>query len=180
MKKYFTLLLAAILLLSLTACKEDGEAVVPTVEKTELVERTLDSIYVTDDLDHFMPNDYAISNGFESVTVNDDNTITLVMTGEKYNQMLSDIAEALRREIAQTPTYDDCQHIKKITYNEDFSKFTVQIVLQEFSVDDYAIEYLASCAALYRVLVSEDPTVTVTTVDANGTLLSVATYPVTE
>ena len=179
MKKYIALLLAAILLLALTACKNEAEAV-PTVEKNETVERTLDYIYVTDDLHHFMPSDYAATNGFENVIVNDDNTITLVMSGEKYNQMLTDLSEALRQEIARTPTYDDCEHIKKIDYSEDFSEFTVQVVLQEFTAEDFAIEYLASCAELYRVLVSGDPTVTVTTVDSNGTVLGVTVYPETE
>ena len=179
MKKVFAFLLATLLLLSLTACKDNEEAI-PTVQKDEKVERTLPYYYVTDDLHHFMPGDYAISNGFESATVNEDSTITLVMSGEKYNQMLNDLAEALRKEIAQTPNYDDCAHIKKITHSEDFSEFTVQVVLQDFVAEDYAIEYLASCAELYRVLVSGDPSVTVTTVDANGTVLGVTVYPETE
>jgi len=177
MRKILALLLAAMLLLSLTACKDEGEVVIPTVGKTELVERTLDAIYVTDDTHHFVGEEYAAANSFESAVLNTDGTITLVMTGEKYNQILNDIAEALRQEIARTPTYDDCAHIKKIDYNNDFSEFTVQVVLKEFSAEDFAIEYLASCAALYRVLVCEDPTVTVITVDSNGTQLSVATYP---
>lgn len=179
MKKYIALLLAAFLLLSLTACKNEQEQV-PTVEKNELVERTLDAMYVTDDPHNFMPNEYAEANGFESVTLNDNGTVTLVMSGEKYNQMLADISDALRREIAQTPNYDDCEHIKKIDYSEDFSEFTIQVVLEDYTAEDFSIEYLASCAALYRVLVCEDPSVTVTTVDANGTVLGITVYPESE
>lgn len=181
MKKIFALMLAAILLLALTGCKKDGEVSVPTVGKDEFVERTLDSIYVTDDTHHFIGTEYAAANGFESAVLNDDGTITLVMTGERYNQLLTDVSEALQREVAQTPTYEDCQHIKGITHNGDYSEFTIRVVLQEFDAsNDFVAEYLASGASLYLALQGKDPTVTVTTVDANGTQLSVATYPITE
>ena len=181
MKKIFALMLAAMLLLALTGCKDDGEVAVPTVQKDEIVQRTLDPIYVTSDLHGFVGEEYAVANGFESAVLNEDNTITLRMTGERYNELLQEVVDALKNEIAQTPTYEDCQHIKEITHTSDFSEITIRVVLQSFdSEDDYVAEFLASGASLYRALLGKDPTVTVITVDSNGTRLSVATYPVAE
>ena len=181
MKRILALMLAAMLLLALTGCKDDTEATVPTVAKDEMVQRTLDAIYVTADTHGFIGEEYAAANGFESAVLNEDNTVTLVMTGERYNKLLQDVSDALKKEVAQTPTYEDCQHIKEITHTSDYSEFTIRVVLQEFDAeDDYVAEFLASGASLYRALLGKDPSVTVITVDANGTQLGIATYPITE
>ena len=182
MKRILAFMLAAMLLLALAGCKDGGaEVVTPTVSNDEMVERTLDAIYVTADTHGFIGSEYAAANGFESAVLNEDNTVTLVMTGERYNELLQEVADALKKEVAQTPTYEDCQHIKEITHNSDFSEITIRVVLQSFDAEgDYVAEYLASGASLYRALQGKDPSVTVITVDANGTQLSVATHPIAE
>lgn len=182
LKKIIALLLTVLTVISLSACNEskDNTVDIPTVPEEEMVERTLDLSYITDeDPHHFYETDYAVSNGFESAQLNEDGTVTLVMTGKRYNQLLTDTATDIRNGVADIPNNPGYEHIREVTHNQELSEFTIYLDKNAYNAEeDFLSEYIASFGSLYQVLQGKPPAVSVTIIDiADNAVVAIMNFP---
>ncbi len=63
--------------------------------------------------------------GYISITRNDDNSITYVMTREKQQELLSKLETRFKEFAETTPGSADYPNVTKLDVNEDFSVFTI-------------------------------------------------------
>ena len=66
-------------------------------------------------------------NGYESATLEEDGSLTIVMNRSQYDELISDFRESVDRGIAEIVSEDYGSSIEKIEYNDDYSVFTVTV-----------------------------------------------------
>ena len=66
----------------------------------------------------------SVENGYKA-TLNDDGSVTYVMTKKQHTQMMDDISKSLNDSLAEMVGSEDYPNITAITANADFTKFTV-------------------------------------------------------
>lgn len=67
----------------------------------------------------------AKENGYQSVTLNSDGSVTYVMTKAQHKEMLSGVKESINQTLNEMVGSEDYPNIIAITANEDFTAFTV-------------------------------------------------------
>jgi len=111
--KAAALLLAVMLLL--TACGETVEVYYPS------------DFFKEEDID-FMATEFKKTDGIKKVTVNDDGSITLKVTEEKYQEQveaMEELAESMYSTIGGEDSYFTA--VKELEYNDDYSVLTLSI-----------------------------------------------------
>ena len=184
MMKRIAIVFVFLLLFSLAACKNEDSATEPTTSPTvasnATVTRTLPSAYITDDVYSFDAQSYAELYDYDEISYDDiSDTFTLVMSGERYNQLVSDLFENIRTGVADIVESEYYPHIKDIQYTNDFGAFTLYVDRDGYlSAEDYTPEYIASFAVMYRDVLELDPKISFTIIDAaDGSTLSLMTLP---
>lgn len=209
MKKLLALLLSLAMCLSLAACgnsgtpaeeqstkddtaetaTEDGASAEQTEEpaaekdpEPETVSITIPSGYFTEEELEQMVGDTASGN-YESITANDDGSVTVVMTQEQHQALLSVVAESLRSTVADEFPSDDYPSVKSMEFSDDFTEMTLTVDYAAYdSSFDSISEYLGIFAcAFYQIFAGTDPdaiAITITVVDeASGTVERTTSYP---
>lgn len=78
----------------------------------------------------------AEKSGFQSAVLNDDGTVTYVMTKKQHKKMMDDIKASLDeslKEMVDSGTYSKFQ---KITANDDYTEFVVQCSSSELGLEE--------------------------------------------
>lgn len=209
MKKWFSLLLAAVLCLSLTACggsnasaeeppaaddteqtsaneeapAEQPEETEPEEEpEPETVSITIPSGYFTEDELEQMVGD-TDSGNYENITAGDDGSVTVTMTQEQHQELLSVVAESLRSTIAEEFPSDDYPSVKSMEFSDDFTEMTLTADYAAYdSSFDSISEYLGIfVCGFYQIFAGIEPdaiAITVSVIDeASGTVERTASYP---
>lgn len=70
--------------------------------------------------------------GYKDVIINEDHTVTLIMTEDKYVEIVEDLKVDIDRSIAEVIANDETDSIKDIMYNNDYSVFTVTTDIATF------------------------------------------------
>ncbi|MCD8049090.1 MAG: hypothetical protein LUG52_05730 [Clostridia bacterium] len=130
-----------------------------------------------------MADQFTGTDGIKKVSVNDDNSITMVVTEEKYEQQLSSIEETIV-SMYETVGVEGgfFETVTGFDYNDDYTTlvFTVnREALEEASdTEKTSIEQVIYIARLYRVFALEnDEIITVKFVDeATGAVYEVKEY----
>jgi len=139
-KKLFFLVLTA--LFALTACSGGG--------KSDEVEITLPASLFMGDVDAAVEN--AKSRGVTDVTVNDDNTVTFVLSAEEHEKLMKDLKDEVVKSAEEMLTSGDYMSVKDITFNDDFSEFTMMVdrAAYEDSLEGFGALALAISGAIYQ------------------------------
>lgn len=184
MIKRVAVLFVLLLVFSLTACKETDstpETVTsPTVAGNATITRTLPSIYITEDAHHFDAKGYAEYYGYDEITYDDiTDTFTLVMSGDRYNQLVSELFENIKTGVTEIPGSEYYPYIKDIQFTDDFGEFTLYVDRDSYlSANDYTPEYIASFAIMYRDVLELNPQISFTIIDAaDGSTLGLMILP---
>ena len=72
-------------------------------------------------------NDTAKMQGYDSITLGDDNTATYIMTQEKYDEMISVLDEKSRASVQALSKNTDYSSVSSIEINEDFNGYIVKL-----------------------------------------------------
>lgn len=96
--------------------------------------------------------------GFFSATLNDDGSVTYVMTKAKHQEWIDSTAEGFDESFQNIVDSDDYIHVVSITHNDDFSEFTVGYDEDEIKgFDSFLCLTFYSCGNMYGVVTGEKP-----------------------
>lgn len=135
-KKFYFLLLALVLLYVVYYYMDQRTStnITSTIQSVDLSTCSLVSLE-NDRVALTIPSDYvygatqkdltavANSNGYESITLNEDGSATYIMTTKQHAQMLSDLATGIRAKLDAIPGSKNYKHVTKVLSNDDFTEF---------------------------------------------------------
>ncbi|MEG0473324.1 MAG: hypothetical protein RR588_13405 [Solibacillus sp.] len=168
MKKYLLVTIIMLLSLGAAACgKDDAESAENDTkgEKVEIdkgllnVEITLPaSMFKDQDADTVIAE--AKEEGVDEVVSNDDGSFTYKMSKAKHKELLEDMKSSVLEGIEETKTSGNFASVEDITYNKDFTEFTMVVDKEKFenSFDGFAAMGLGVSGLYYQTFngVKED------------------------
>lgn len=116
--------------------------------------------------------------GYISITRNEDNSITYVMTKDKQKELLNKLEERFKNFSETTPRSEDYPNVTKLEVNKDFSVFTITTTATTKDEISFSESILASVfysfGGAYRGYACEkDTSVTVNYIcDSTGELIA--------
>lgn len=157
LKKWISLLFAALMLLSLASCGNDGKAKEQPEESTTSdsestgsedakeesgveVDTGLFNVTIT------IPADFAgemtqeeldqtvSEKGYKSATLNDDGSVTYVMTKAQHKEMMDEMKQTINDALKEMTTSGDYPTIVSIEPNADFTDFIVTLSSNELGM----------------------------------------------
>ncbi|MBP3879844.1 MAG: hypothetical protein J6D46_05960, partial [Lachnospiraceae bacterium] len=96
-------------------------------------------------------------NGYKSVTLEENGSLTIVMTKSQHDELIRDFRTSVDKGISEIIGAGGGSSIEKIEYNEDYSIFTVTVTEEEIGViERQAADELIMYGALYHVYTGND------------------------
>ena len=201
MKKLISIILALMLILSLTACVDKNQPATGDPKKVtgaDYVKKTGDeakeeSQIGEEEVRVYIPSDYlyssvqsisddAKSKGGYDVKVYEDGSVAYFMSRSDYDKMMADNKAAFEKNIADLKDRHS-RVFADIKYNEDFSHvdFYVNATVYTESGDTMLQENIYAGSRMYQMYMGKDPKtikMTFNTYDsATGKLVEKSTYP---
>ena len=136
----------------LSSDKKNGEsqsaASVKEEEKVTLVIPTVyENVTTQEEADQIRDR-----NGYESATLEEDGSLTIVMSRSKYDELLSGFRESVDRGISEIISEEYGSSIEKIEYNDDYSVFTVTVAADEIGIiERQTADELVMYGTLYHI-----------------------------
>ena len=159
MKKWITILLAAAMLLSIAACGAAQKTETPAADTAEHaaeesaaeaeaesgggleVDRGLFNVTITIPAEFLEEGktqaDYdaeAKENGFKSATLNDDGSVTYVMTRAQHEEMMAEVRTSIDESLADMCNNEDYPSFVSIDTNSAYTEFTVTTTSEELGL----------------------------------------------
>lgn len=125
----------------------------------------------------------AKEDGIKDIKKNDDGSVTYKMTKAKHNEMMQEMKTNVTEYVDELINDEAFASIQDITYNKDFSKFTLEVDKEAFenSFDGFAALGLAMSGMFYQLFEGVDEgklNVTIDTVDhSTGEVFGTVNYP---
>lgn len=154
MKRFYILVLSCVIILS--AC---GKTVTVNIPAGLFTEGGAES----------MAEQFRNTEGFKSVDINDDGSMTVTVTEKKYEaqkESVNNMAEQLYNAVGQEGGY--LQTVKKIDYNEDYTHLTITLDREayEASEEGESVEQIIYVSRMYQVFsLNNDAVITVDYID---------------
>ena len=146
MKNKVALTLLCLLIFTLVGCQSKNPAsnVSPTVEPTQPtpteedssgveVDQGLLNVTITlpssffEDSEDFDPETYKTDNDFKDVTVNEDGTVTIVMSKSRHNEIMAEMKAGVDELLEKMVEAKDTPYIKSISSTEGYRTVTVEV-----------------------------------------------------
>jgi hypothetical protein len=151
MKKILIFLLTLILCVSAAGCGKDQSAqpqkdnsAIGVDKSQSTVELTLPaSAFEDQDLAAFDTNQYVKKQGFINAKVNDDGSVTVSMTGDRYKKLLADMQADTEGSFQDLIKGEAVPYIKSITHDEGFKTVTVEIDRAEYDKVQFPVSPLS-------------------------------------
>lgn len=207
LKKLITFLLAFVVLLSCCACggqQQENPTDAPVTEPTKTTEAPTNeterdtaanqvevdenlltveltfpaSYFGGTDMSAFDTEAYVKEYGFLSAKVNEDGSLSVLMTKAKQKELLDEMAAAIDGMIADYINGEETPYIKEIVHNDDFSSFTMKVNREEFENSFDATEAsLILSTAFYHMYAGINTDIEFITIDADtGEIIESDTY----
>ncbi len=77
-----------------------------------------------------------------TVTLNDDGSVTYVMSKKQHKEFLKQTKESFQKTLDEMTNSEDYPNFEKITPNDDFTSFKVEIKSQELDMNEYFSTYV--------------------------------------
>lgn len=95
-------------------------------------------------------DEIAKTNGYESATLGEDGSLTIVMEEDVYQRMIDEFMDSVEKGTREI--VGDGPSVKKITYTDDLSVFTVSVDTDEIGIiERQAAEELVMYGTLYHI-----------------------------
>ncbi|GAA0492741.1 hypothetical protein GCM10008986_18900 [Salinibacillus aidingensis] len=117
------------------------------------------------------------------VTENDDGSYTYKMSKAKHKEMMAEMGTEVKNTVDEMVSSGDYTSIKDITYNNDFSEFTMVVEREAYenSMDAFAAMGLGMSGMMYQLFDGADPdeySVAISLKDeASGEVFNQVKYP---
>lgn len=96
-------------------------------------------------------------NGYESAVLNEDGSLTIVMSRSQHDEMLDQFRKSVDEGIKEIIQAVEDSTIEKIEYNDDYSVFTVTVSGEELGLSErQAADELVMYGTLYHVYTGND------------------------
>ena len=97
-------------------------------------------------------DEIAKKNGYESASLDEDGSLTIVMEEDIYQEMISAFLDSVQKGVKEIIGDESVSSVKKIEYNEDLSVFTVTVDADEVGIiERQAAEELVMYGTLYHI-----------------------------
>ena len=102
--------------------------------------------------------------GFISGTINEDGSVTYVMTGEKYLEAMNSMQQGIDESLQKTLDDPNCPHITSISHNETYSEYTVMCSSDDLNLTEsmLALQLYMTSGMYFRFLPEHPDNVYVT------------------
>lgn len=101
--------------------------------------------------------DAAIANedGYLEGTLNEDGSVTYVMTAKKYGEVVQSMQDGIEESLQEIIDDPEIEHITAITHNEDFSEYTVLCNSNDLNLNEsmVALQLYIFSGTYYKFLV---------------------------
>lgn len=81
-------------------------------------------------------DEVAKTNGYKSITLNDDGSATYIMNKKQHKEMMSELQNNIRTSLAELIGSEDYPNITDITTNDNFTKFSITTKSTELSMTE--------------------------------------------
>ena len=118
------------------------------------------------------------ANGYTAVKVNDDGSVTYTIKKSAYNKIVAETKESTIQTLNEIVTSGNYPSIKKIGYNDNFSKISVYVDKAAYtqSMDSFAMLNIDIAVAFYQVLTQDKNPLEISVIDIS-TNETFDTYP---
>lgn len=91
--------------------------------------------------------------GCKEATVNEDGSITVKVSKSKHKEMMEEMRASMIEYLEEMKTSEDFKSIKDVTYNEDFTKFTLEVIQDEYegSFDSFSAMGIGMMSSMYHI-----------------------------
>lgn len=141
----------------------DEKEIVNDEEQGLEVDKGILSVEITVPASMFEGEENEIINETEEdgieITLNDDGSVTYRMSKLKYNALMGELDASMIESIEEIENDDNFESIKKISYNNKFSKFTVEVDREIFenSFDGFVALGIGIISMYYQVFSGVNP-----------------------
>lgn len=181
MKKLFCLLLAASMVFSMASCSGKSESLDEPADSTQSTEKNgerngLDAIGDVDvdsglfNVTLTVPADFigeitqeqldesTKENGYKSATLNNDGSVTYVMTKAQHQDMMEGIRKSIDDSLSEMANSEEYPSIVKIEANSDYTKYTVTLNTEEVGImEGFASMGLYVFSGTYHIFNGTEP-----------------------
>ena len=160
-RRMFTLTLALLYAFSLTACDASESqpsstqspisTAAPTEETTGFedlealgemevdqnlftVEITVPAEFIDEGITQESLDTQVSASGYVSATLNDDGSVTYVMTKAAHNEMMNGIRETIQQSLSEMVGSEEFPSFTKVEANDDFTQFTIETTSTELGL----------------------------------------------
>lgn len=144
---------------SLAAAAADGEQAADaagTAQETAAAKKQLRTIVIPTMYESVTSqeeaDEIAEKNGYESASLDEDGSLTVVMEEDVYEKMISAFLGSVEKGVQEIVGDGSVSAVRKIEYNEDLSVFTVRVDTDEIGIiERQAAEELIMYGTLYHI-----------------------------
>lgn len=165
MKKYLALILALVMVFTLCACgsTEDNSDTadvnddsIEVDEKLLTVEITMPAEFCEDITQDELDAD--VEDGiYKSATLNEDGSVTYVMTKAQHKKALKKYAEELNQVLADMPASEEYPNIVSVESNDTFTEFKVVTTNTELDLNEsFSTLLFYMCGGMYNAMADEE------------------------
>lgn len=149
MKKVIAVVMSLVLVMGLAACgtkPADNSAENTNSNSTSESQQSIEVEKELFDVQITLPADFvgettqedldAESDHFHSATLNEDGSVTIVMSKKQHKALMQELADEINETLAEMPGSEDFPNITNIETNDDFTVFTVTTKSTELSLSE--------------------------------------------
>ncbi|MDO5440869.1 MAG: hypothetical protein Q4F12_04960 [Erysipelotrichaceae bacterium] len=186
MKKIIIILISMLMLLSLVGCgntektSENKENEVVEDNKEIEVDKDLLDVTITIPADYYsdeeLTQEYLDNEckekGYTSETLNEDGSVSIVMSKSKHKELLNDLADEMNKTIDEMVNSTDYS-FQKIEHNDDYTKFDVTLNADQVGLyESFASITFILSGVTYNMFNGKDKTkIVVNFYNASGSLI---------
>ncbi len=74
--------------------------------------------------------------GYKSITLNDDGSVTYILTKKQHKKMMNELKDNINSSISEMIGSEDFPNFTDITYNENFTEFEISTKSTELNMAD--------------------------------------------
>ena len=173
MKKAFVIAAAVLLIVSLSSCSGGSSGPVSSGG-----EESPSGDFFESDPD-FDPSAYAQKQGFIGAAVNEDGSVTVTMTKERQQELLTDLREEIENAFEELAGGSATPYVTNITCDENFTQIVMEVEREAYeAAADMTPVTLGFSAMLYQKFSGQEPHCNITVKDAaTGEAITNAVYP---
>ncbi len=140
-----------------TPAEEPDKAGIEVDENIFTVELTIPADFVGETTQEELDNSVE-EKGYKSATLNDDGSVTYVMSKSQHEELLKGIAESIDKSMEEMVGSEDYPNYTSVTANKDYTSFTIVTTSEELNMaESFSIIAFYMFGGMYGAFAGEPP-----------------------